>query len=89
MKGGKNMSMKVTIEGYGTLTGSPVTLLRLMQDARIFDKLAGDDLITEVRNTLWRVFGADIHIEGNTLAERAESLLRGMAEHNIVKIEEE
>lgn len=83
------MNMKITIPGYGTLTGSPVTLLRLMQDARMFDKLAGDDLITEIRNTLWRAFEVDISIEGETLAERAESLLRGMAKNDIVKIEEE
>lgn len=83
------MSMKVTIPGYGTLTGSPVTLLRLMQDARVFDKKGGDDLIEEIRVTLWRFFGIELQVTGDTMAERAESLLREMAKKEIVKIEEE
>lgn len=85
----RKMSMRVTIPGYGTLTGSPVTLLRLMQDARMFDKKGGDDLIEEISQTIWRAFGIGLQVEGETLAERAESLLREMAKNEIVKIEEE
>lgn len=83
------MSMKITIPGYGTLTGSPVALLRIMQDARMFDKRSEEDLIEEITHTIWRAFGIGLQVEGDTLAERAESLLREMAKNEIVKIEEE
>ena len=84
------MNMKITIPGYGTtLTGSPVTILRIMQDARLFDKKKDEDLIEEITHTIWRAFGIGLQVEGNTLAERAESLLREMAKNEIVKIEEE
>lgn len=81
--------MKVTIPGYTTLTGNPETILRLMQDARMFDEISGDDLITEVRRTAWRAFGIGLQVTGDTYAERAESLLREMNENHMIEIEEE
>ena len=81
--------MKVKIPGYGTLIGSPMTVLSLMQKARIFDDLQGDELITEIRTTIWRVFQVDIQVKGETLAERAENLLREMDKKHIVEIEED
>jgi len=81
--------MKVHIPGYSTLTGSPEVILRLMQDARLMDHLSGDDLITEIQQTAWRAFGTGLQVQGDTYAERAESLLREMNKHHMINIEED
>lgn len=81
--------MKVRVPGYTTLTGTPVAILRLMQDARIMDHASGDDLIEEVCRTAWRAFGIGLQITGDTYAERAESLLREMDKNQMINIEEE
>lgn len=81
--------MRITIPGYSTLTGTPETILRLMQDARKLDDKSGDDLIEEIRRTAWRAFGIGLQVQGETYAERAESLLREMDKNSMVKIEEE
>lgn len=81
--------MKVRIPGYTTLTGIPVTILKMMQDARVLDDLAGDDLIQEIRSTAWRAFGISLQVSGGTYAERAESLLREMDKNSMIEIEEE
>ena len=83
------MTMKVKIPGYGTLTGSPITVLSMMQRARVFDDLQGDELIAEIQRTIWRTFGITIQIKGGNLAERAESLLREMDKKHIIEIEED
>lgn len=81
--------MKVRIPGYTTLTGSPEVILRMMQDARMLDDLAGDDLIQEISSTAWRAFGIGLQVSGGTYAERAESLLREMDKNSMIEIEEE
>jgi hypothetical protein len=81
--------MKVRIPGYTTLTGSPVTILKMMQEARMLDDLAGDDLIQEIRSTAWRAFEISLQVSGGTYAERAESLLREMDKNSMIEIEEE
>lgn len=81
--------MRVHIEGYTTLTGTPAAILRVMQDARIFDSQTGDDLIEEIKRTAWRCFGIGLQVTGDTFAERAESLLREMDRVHMVTIEEE
>lgn len=81
--------MKVSIPGYTSITGSPEAILRVMHDARITDNLAEDDLIKEIQNTAWRAFGVGLQVNGDTYAERAESLLREMDKANMLIIEEE
>lgn len=81
--------MKVKIPGYTTLTGQPETILRLLEDARRLDNLSGDALISDIVETAKRAFDADLRVEGETLAARAESLLREMARNNMIEIEEE
>lgn len=81
--------MKITIPGYSTLTGTPETILRLMQDARMLDEIGGDELIESITRTAWRVFGIGLQVTGDTYAERAESLLREMNKNHMINIEEE
>ena len=81
--------MKATIVGYTTLSGNPVTILNLMQGARVFDDLQGDDYIESVQQTAWRAFGIGLQVTGDTYEQRAESLLRAMADNEMIIIEEE
>ena len=81
--------MTVTIKGYTTVSGKPEAILQLMQDARILDNLDGDDYINSIKETAWRCFGIGLQVTGDTYAERAESLLREMAKHNMITIKEE
>lgn len=79
--------MKVKIEGYNTITGTPEAILQVMQDARYLP-ISGD-YIDAVQDTVHRFFDIDLHVEGSTQAERAESFLREMARANMITIEEE
>lgn len=81
--------MRVQIPGYSTLTGSPETILRLLQDARMLDDIGGDELIEDITRTAWRAFGIGLQVTGDTYAERAESLLREMNKNHMITIEEE
>lgn len=81
--------MRVTIPGYTTLAGSPATILKLMQTARVFDQLTGDEYIKGVQEAAWRAFGIRLSVNGDTYAERAQSLLEAMAENEMITIEEE
>lgn len=82
--------MKVMIEGYSTLIGSPAAILSLMQEARIFEEpKSGDEYIKQVSEDMKRGFDIDLHITGNTLNDRAESLLRELAKNEMITIEEE
>ena len=81
--------MTITIPGYSTITGSPVVILRVMQDARIFDSLRGDDYINEVKSTVKRCFGFRLRVTGDTYAERADSLLHEMAKYDLITITED
>ena len=81
--------MKVTRVWYTTLTGNPVAILRLMQGARVFDDLKGDDYIESVQQTAWRAFGIGLQVTGDTYEKRAESLLRALAANEMIIIEED
>lgn len=81
--------MKVKIPGYSTVTGTPVAILRIMQDARMIDNLSGDDLIEEISRTAWRAFGIGLQVTGETYEQRAESLLREMNQAHMIEIEED
>lgn len=79
--------MKVKIEGYNTITGTPEAILQVMQDARYI--AGGPDYINTIQETAHRCFDIDLRVEGTTEAERAESLLREMAKAHMITIEEE
>lgn len=79
--------MKVKIDGYSTITGTPEAILQVMQDAR-YMPMPGD-YIEGVQEAVHRFFDIDLQVEGNTQAERAESFLREMAKANMLTIEEE
>lgn len=77
--------MKVEIPGFTTLYGSPVTILRLMQEVRRFDDCKDlDEYIRIMQENGRRLLGVALNVEGDTLEERAESLLREMAAHELV-----
>lgn len=82
--------MTVTVQGYTTLTGSPNIILRLMQDARLFQQQPEDpdEYIKSVQQTVWRCYGIPLNVTGDTIPERAESLLREMAKHDLITINE-
>lgn len=81
--------MTVSIKGYTTLGGRPETIVRALAAARLFDDLTGEEYIEETQRTAFRCFGIELKVQGNTYPERAESLLREMAKHNLLTIEEE
>ena len=79
--------MKIKIEGYNTITGTPEAILQVMQDARYIP--VQGDYIEATQEIMHRCFDIDLNITGETHAERAESLLREMARANMIEIEEE
>lgn len=82
--------MRVKIEGYTTLTGHPEAILKLIRDSQIFNpEMSTEECIESIQHTAWRCFGTNLPVEGDTTAERAESLLRAMAENSMITIEEE
>lgn len=81
--------MTVKIPGYSSLVGTPKVIVNLMQDARFFDAPAGDDYIETIIADVERCFEVVLNVKGNSYEERAESLLRELAKHNIIVIEEE
>ncbi len=78
--------MTINIPGYSTLTGNPVTILAVLEQARIFNKTAGNEYIDSVIETANRLFDITLEVKGTTYAERAESLLREMAAHKMIEI---
>ena len=84
--------MTVTFNGYSSITGNTEAILRVMRDARLFDPLPGaetDEYISAVAETLRERCGEAVKITGDTVSERAASLLRAMAQINLINIEEE
>jgi hypothetical protein len=81
--------MIVTIPGYSTITGRPETILKIMQEARIFEDVTGDAYIKSIQESAKRGFGITLNVDGDTYEKRAESLLRSMAENNMINIEED
>lgn len=79
--------MRVTIPGYTTLTGRPLTILRAMQSARFFETTEGVEYIASVKGIVKKTFGIDLDVTGATLEEQAESLLGSMAKHKLITLE--
>lgn len=79
--------MTIHIPGYTTLTGSPITLVKLMQENRRFDADESlDDFIKTLQRDIWRLENKTVQASGETLEERADSLLREMAEAGLITI---
>lgn len=82
--------MKVHIPGFSTMTGSPITILKLLQDARFFKEAQSlDDYIVEVQQMVWRIYNLEMQVTGSTTAERAESLLRELNRHKLLEMEDD
>ena len=81
--------MKVTVPGYSTVDSSPEAILNLLKEARIFGQAEGDDYIESIKEIAKRCYDLDLNVQGETYEERAESLLREMAKHGLVLIDEE
>lgn len=80
--------MTVKIPGYTTLSGRPATILRLMQDARMFDAAGTpDEYIAKIKQAAWRFYGIPLNVTGDTIEERAESLLQEMGRNHLIEIE--
>ena len=81
--------MTITVPGYSTITGNAETIVRVMKSARFFNKpMSIDDYIEVVQRDAERI-GAQLTITGDTQKERAESLLKELAKHNMITIKEE
>ena len=81
--------MTVHIPGFSTLTGKPVTILRLMREARFFADVQSDEEYIELmQQSAWRIFNVNLDVEGSTIDQRAESLLRSMADNGLIKLAE-
>ena len=79
--------MTIHIPGYTTLTGNPITLVRLMQDNRRFDADEPLEVFIEtLQRDIWRLENKTVQVSGDTLEERADSLLREMAEAGLINI---
>ena len=79
--------MTINIPGYTTLSGRPAAILRVMQDARMFDSAGTpDEYITKVVQAAWNFYGITLNVTGDTLAAPAESLLHEMSRHGMIAI---
>lgn len=80
--------MTVRIPGYSTLTGSPKAILQLLEQARIWDKVEGDDYINSIIETVERLWEYRLKVTGDTYEQRAQSLLEELDKYGLIKIEE-
>ena len=82
--------MVIKIPGCSTLTGKPETIINLLKEARYLNSPAdGDDYIETLRADIWRCFGVELQVTGETYAERAASLLREMGRKQLIEIKED
>lgn len=79
--------MTVKVPGYSTLTGTPEAILSVMQAASFTPEIS-EDYIKSVQEHAQRFFGIHLDITGETYAERAESLLRALANHHMIELTE-
>ena len=80
--------MTVKVPGYTTLTGKPETILRLLEETRIWDKATGDDYINSIIEAVERLWEHRLEVTGDTYEQRAMSLLKELDKYGLVKIEE-
>ena len=79
--------MTIRIPGYTTLSGRPAAILRVMQDARMFDSAGPpDEDSAKIIQATRSFYGIALNVTGDTIAARAESLLREMSRHGMIEI---
>ena len=81
--------MTVRIPGYSTLTGSPKAILQLLEQARIWDKVEGDDYINSIIEAVERLWEYRLEVTGDTYEQRALSLLTELDKYGLIKIIED
>lgn len=79
--------MTIRVPGYTTLTGRPETILRLLEEARIFDKAEGNDYINSIIDAVWELWEYRLEVTGDTYEERAVSLLQELDKYGLITIE--
>ena len=80
--------MTINVSGFTTLTGRPETLLRLLEETRIWDNATGDDYIVSIVEAVERLWGHRLEVTGDTYEQKAMSLLRELDKYGLIKIEE-
>ena len=79
--------MTITVPGLTTITGRPETILRLLEETQVWDAAAGDTYIEKIQEAVSRAFEIHLDVNGSTYAERAASLLKELAKHDLITIE--
>lgn len=80
--------MTINVSGYTTLTGSPTTLLRLLEETRIWDNADGEDYVVSIVEAVEQLWGYRLEVTGDTYEQKAMSLLRELDKYGLIKIEE-
>lgn len=79
--------MKIYIPGYSTVEGKPETIIRIMQHGRRLDSTEPlEEFIQTVQQDVFRIYNISLCVDGETIAEKAESLLHGFAKINLIDI---
>lgn len=81
--------MTINVSGFTTLTGRPETLLRLLEETRIWDNATGDDYIVSIVEAVEQLWGYRLEVTGDTYEKQAMSLLRELDKYGLIKIEEQ
>lgn len=79
--------MTIKVPGYTTLSGRPETILRLLEETRIWDKAEGDDYIDSIIEAVERLWGYRLEVTGDTYEQRATSLLKELDKYDLIEIE--
>lgn len=80
--------MTINVSGYTTLTGKPETLLRLLEETRIWDNADGEDYVVSIVEAVEQLWGYRLEVTGDTYEQKAMSLLRELDKYGLIKIEE-
>lgn len=81
--------MTINVSGYTTLTGKPETLLRLLEETRIWDNADGEDYIVSIVEAVEQLWGHHLEVTGDTYEKQAMSLLRELDKYGLIKIEKQ
>ena len=80
--------MTIRVPGYTTLTGRPETILRLLEETRMWDKAEGNDYIDSIIEAVERLWEHRLDVTGTTYEQRALSLLKELDKYGLITIEE-
>ena len=84
----KENNRTVRVPGYTSLTGRPETILRLLEETRIWDKVEGNDYIDSIIEAVERLWEYRLEVTGSTYEQRALSLLKELDKYGLITIEE-